>query len=97
MMLKPAMTPLDQQIDAALHLNLDMLKAGFFEFLAALLLIVIAVFSLFGSVVRMTVACLGLLLWAVALFVTFLSWLRSKAVAHSSLYKSFRHDEIGGY
>ncbi len=92
-MLKPTlMTPLEQQIDAALNLNLAMLKAGFFECLAALLLLLIAALSLFCSVVRMVAAGLGLLLWAVALFVTFLSWVRGLALSRTS---SIQRDSYG--
>ena len=81
------LTPLEQEIDAALNLNLATLKTGFFECLAALLLLVIAALSLFGSVVRMVVAVLGLLLWAVALLVTFLSWVRGRCLARAHLLK----------
>ena len=83
-MMQPLLTPLEQQINTALHANLAALKDGFFDLLAAVILCVIAVISVFHAVCRIAFACLGLLLWSLALLVTFLYWLRSLASAHSS-------------
>src|SRR5436305_11690327 len=91
------LSPQDQQIDAALHANLRALKEGFFDLLAALVLALVVVVSLIHAGLRMSFAILGLLLWAVALIVIFLYWLRSLCVARSSssLHRQFDHDEIG--
>ena len=72
------------EIDAALHSNLAALKEGIFDFLAALVLFVIAIVSIAHSVLRMMFAGLGLLLWSLALLIVFLYWLRAWAVAWSS-------------
>jgi predicted ABC-type exoprotein transport system permease subunit len=76
--------PVKQEIDSALNANLTALKEGFFDLLAAMILCVIVVVSLFHAVVRIAFAFLGLLLWSLALPVVFLYWLRSWAVARSS-------------
>lgn len=72
------------EIDGALHANLAALKEGFFDLLAALVLLFIAVFSILHAVLRMVFAGLGLLLWSLALLIVFLYWLRAWAVARSS-------------
>ena len=83
-MMQPLLTPLEQQINSALHANLAALKDGFFDFLAALIPCVIAAVSLVHAGLRIAFAVLGLLLWSLALLVTFLYWLRSLAAARSS-------------
>jgi hypothetical protein len=87
----------DQQIDAALQMNLTTLKEAFFDWLAALVLALVAVVSLCHATLRIGFAILGLLLWSLALFVVFLYWVRSLCVAQSSssLHRQFDHDEIG--
>lgn len=74
---------LEHEIDAALQQNLTSLKEAFFDLLAALTLLLISLFSLLHAVLRLAFAMLGLLLWAVALLVTFLYWLRAWAVSRS--------------
>jgi hypothetical protein len=72
------------EIDSALHANLNTLKEGFFDLLAALILLVVASLSIVHAVLRMAFAFLGLLLWAVALLIMGLYALRAWAVAQSS-------------
>jgi hypothetical protein len=72
------------EIDSALHSNLDALKEAFFDFLGALVLLLIAICSIAHAVLRMVFAGLGLLLWSLALLIVFLYWLRAWAVARSS-------------
>ncbi len=72
------------EIDSALHANLNTLKEGFFDLLAALVLLVIGAFSVIHAVLRMAFALLGLVLWAVALLIMALYWLRAWAVSRSS-------------
>ena len=72
------------EIDAALYSNLAALRDGFFDVLAALILVVTALFSLVHAVVRIVFAFLGLVLWALALLIMFLYWLRSWAVSRSA-------------
>lgn len=90
------LTSTEKEIDAALRTNGAALKESLLDLLAALILCVIAVVSLVHAGARFVYAVLGLLLWSLALFVTFLYWLRSLAVARSSssLHKEFRHDGI---
>jgi hypothetical protein len=83
-MIKPVLTPLEQQIDTALWSNLGALKEGFLDFLAGLLLCIIALVSVLHAVIRMLFAGLGLLLWSLALSLTFLYWLRAWVVSRSS-------------
>jgi hypothetical protein len=72
------------EIDIALHANLGALKEGFFDFVAALVLFIIAIFSIVHAVLRMLFAFLSLVLWSLALLIVFLYWVRSWAVARSS-------------
>jgi hypothetical protein len=74
----------NQEIDSALHANLGALKEGSFDLLATLVLLVISLCSCLHAVFRMAFAVLGLVLWALALPIVFLYWLRSWAVARSS-------------
>jgi hypothetical protein len=76
--------PVEQEIDAALKANVKALKDALFDLLAAMILYIIAVVSLFHAGLRIAFAFLGLVLWSLALLVTFLYWLRSWAVARSS-------------
>ncbi len=78
------LTPQEQAIDNALHTNLITLKEGFLDFLAGVLLCIIALVSVLHAVIRMLFAGLGLLLWSLALFLTFLYWLRAWVVSRSS-------------
>lgn len=72
------------EINIALHSNLGAMKEGFFDLLAALVLFVIAFCSCLHAVFRIAFAFLGLVLWALALLIVFLYWLRAWAVARSS-------------
>jgi hypothetical protein len=65
------------EIDSTLHANLDTLIEGFFDFVAALVLLIIALCSCLHTVLRIMFAVLGLVLWALALLIVFLYWLRS--------------------
>lgn len=76
--------PIEQEIDASLRTNLTSLREALFDLLAAIILIIIAVISFFHALTRVTFAALGLLLWAIALLITFLYWLRGWAVARST-------------
>ena len=73
-----------QEINAALNMNLATLRDGFFDLLAALVLVLTALFSCLHAVLRMVFAVLGLLLWSLALLITFLYWLRSWLASRSS-------------
>lgn len=99
------LSPTEKEIDAALKTNGAALKESLLDLLAAVILSVIAVVSLVHAGFRLVYAVLGLVLWSLALLVTFLYWLRSLAVSSSSssLHKQFpthenqfHHDEIGG-
>jgi|SRR6266487_40976 len=72
------------EIDAALSSNLAALRDGVFDLLAALILAVTAFFSVVHAIVRVVFAFLGLVLWTLALLITFLYLLRSWAVSRSS-------------
>ena len=72
------------EIDVALEQNLTSLKEGLLDLLASLILCMIALCSVVHAVFRLVFAFLGLLLWSLALVVTFLYWLRSWAVSRSS-------------
>jgi hypothetical protein len=73
-----------QEITAALDANLVTLHDGFFDLLAALILVVTALFSCIHAIVRIVFALLGLLMWALALLITWLYWLRAWAVSRST-------------
>jgi hypothetical protein len=73
-----------QEADAALCANLAMLRDGFLDLLAALVLLVIALCSVVHAVVRLVFGFVGLALWALALLIAFLYWLRAWAVSRSS-------------
>jgi hypothetical protein len=73
-----------QEIHAALDMNLATLRDGFFDLLAALVLMLTALFSCLHAVVRMLFALLGLFMWALALLITFLYWLRAWAISRSA-------------
>jgi hypothetical protein len=88
------LSPQEQAIDNALHANLTALKEGFLDFLAGLLLCIIALISVLHAVIRMLFAGLGLLLWSLALSLTFLYWLRDWAVSRSA--SSIHRREHGG-
>src|ERR1700730_15286106 len=75
---------LEQEIDMTLQANLVALKEAFCDLLAALILIIVSLFSFLHAVLRVVFALLALLLWAIALLVTFLFWLRAWAVSRSS-------------
>lgn len=75
---------LEPDIDAALQANLTALREALFDLLAALILVFISVFSLLHASLRILFAVLGLLLWSVALLITFLYWLRAWSVSRSS-------------
>ncbi len=78
-----------QEIERALQQNLQSLVEALLDLLAALLLVVIVVLSLAHALVRIAFAGLGLLLWAGALAITALYWLRAWSVSRStsSLHK----------
>lgn len=95
------LNPTEKQIDDALRTNGAALLESLLDLLAAVILCVIASISLVHAGLRFAWAILGLLLWSLALFVTFLYWLRGRCVARSSssLHKQFpiqefRHDEM---
>jgi hypothetical protein len=73
-----------QEITAALGTNLATLRDGLFDLLAALILVLTALFSCLHAVVRIVFAGLGLLLWSLALLITFLYWLRAWVVSRSA-------------
>jgi hypothetical protein len=73
-----------QEINAAFSANLATLKDGFFDLLAALVLVLTGLFSCLHAVLRMVFAILGLVLWSLALLITFLYWLRSWLSSKSS-------------
>ncbi len=75
---------LEQEIDMALQTNLIALRDALLDVLAALILIVTSLFSLLHAVLRVVFALLGLFLWAIALLITFLFWLRAWSVSRSS-------------
>jgi hypothetical protein len=83
MITKP-LFPTDQEIDAALRANFTSFVEAWCDLLAALILLLISLFSILHAVLRMVFAVVGLFMWAVALFVKFLYWLQSWAVARSS-------------
>lgn len=72
------------EIDTALASNLAALKDAFLDLLAALVLCLVAVFSLVHAVLRIAFAGLGLLLWSLALLIVGLYNLRAWAVKKSS-------------
>jgi len=74
----------EQEIESALRQNLQSLGEALLDLLAALILVVIVVFSLAHALCRIAFATLGLLLWVGALTITFLSWLRAWSVSRSS-------------
>ena len=78
------LTPQEQQIDQALQQNLTALKDSVSDLLAAVILLVIAFFSILHGVLRVVFAGLGLLLWALALLNVWLYSLRAWAVSRSS-------------
>ena len=78
------LSPLDQEINSALQSNLLAMKEAFLDLLAGVILCLTGLFSVFHAVVRLIWAGLGLLLWALALFLTFLQWLQAWVVARSS-------------
>lgn len=73
-----------EEIDAALQTNLASLKEACCDLLAAFVLVLIAGLSLLHAFLRLIFAMTGLLLWVVALLITFLYWLRAWSVARSS-------------
>ncbi len=73
-----------QEISEALQANLATLRDSWFDLLAALLLVVIALCSCVHALVRVLFGLCGLVLWSLALLITWLYWLRSWAVAHSA-------------
>lgn len=75
--------PIEKQIDDELHKNVAELQAALFELLAALLLFLTAFISIIHGILRTAKAALDLLLWAVALLITFLYWLHYRAVSKS--------------
>jgi hypothetical protein len=72
------------EIDTALHANLTALIDSFRDLGAALVLCLVAGFSLVHAVLRIVFAALGFLLWALALLIIFLYWLRAWTVKNSS-------------
>jgi hypothetical protein len=72
------------EIDAALSSHLATLRGGLFDLLAAVILVITALVSCLHAVVRIAYAFLGLVMWSLALFITFLYWLRAWAVSRSS-------------
>lgn len=72
------------EIDTALSSNLAALKDAFLDLLAALILCLVAGFSLVHAVLRIAFAFLGLLLWSFALLIVGLYRLRAWAVSRSS-------------
>jgi glucan phosphoethanolaminetransferase (alkaline phosphatase superfamily) len=83
-MMTKQLLPDEQEIDMALQQNLMSLKEAFCDLLAALILFVVSLFSILHAVLRIAFAVLSLVLWALALFIRFLYWLQSWAVARSS-------------
>jgi hypothetical protein len=71
-------------IDTALASNLAALKDAFLDLLAALILALVAGFSLIHAVIRIAFSFLGLMLWTFALLIVGLYWLRAWAVSRSS-------------
>src|SRR5689334_21389185 len=84
MMTRPFLPADVQAIESALQQNLQTLGEALLDLLAALILVVIVVFSLTHALCRIVFAVLGLLLWTGALAITALYWLRAWLVAHSS-------------
>jgi len=72
------------EIDTALASNLAALKDAFLDLLAALVLCLVAGFSLVHAVLRIAFAFLGLLLWVFALLIVGLYWLRAWLASRSS-------------
>jgi hypothetical protein len=72
------------EIDAALSANIQTLVEGALDVLAALILLLIGLVGLVHGLLRMMSGALGLLLWSLALFITFLYSLRAWAIARSS-------------
>jgi hypothetical protein len=71
-------------IDTALASNLAALKDAFLDLLAALVLCLVAGFSLVHAIIRIVFAFLGLLLWVFALLIVGLYWLRAWLASQSS-------------
>jgi hypothetical protein len=71
-------------IDTALASNLAALKDAFLDLLAALVLCLVALFSVVHACIRVGFAFLGLLLWVFALLIVGLYWLRAWLASHSS-------------
>jgi hypothetical protein len=71
-------------INSALDTHVAALRDGLLDVLAALVLLLVALCSLVHALIRVVSAGLGLLLWVVALLITFLYWLRAWAVARST-------------
>jgi ABC-type uncharacterized transport system fused permease/ATPase subunit len=83
-LLEPRLLAHEQEIDAALETNLAALKDGLCDLLAAFILLVISLVSFLHALLRIVFSTLGLLLWAVALFIAFLYAVRAWAVARSA-------------
>jgi hypothetical protein len=84
-----------QEIDASLTTHFDTLRAGFFDLLAALILVVTGLVSCVHAVLRMMYAFVGLALWSLALLITFLYWARAWAVSRSVSASSHRSQADG--
>jgi hypothetical protein len=74
-------------IDTALASNLAALKDAFLDLLAALVLCLVAGFSVIHALIRVVYAFLGLLLWVFALLLTGLYWLRAWLASHKSSFQ----------
>ena len=72
------------EIESALQTNLATLKDGLYDLLASLVLVIIALLSFVHATTRIMFAVLGLLLWSLALLITFLYWLRAWATSRAS-------------
>ncbi len=86
-----------QEIDASLTVHLETLRDGFFDLLAALILLVTAVVSCVHALFRLLYAFVGLALWSLALLITFLYWARAWAVSRSSSSGSLHRSQADGY
>lgn len=78
-----SLTPAEKEIQDALQANITTLSEALCDLVAAVVLCLVAVLSLVHAVVRLLFGGVGLLLWALALVIVGLNWLRSWAVSRS--------------
>lgn len=80
-------TPYDHQhdeINAAMQMHLSTLHDAFFDFLAAIIAVLLGITSILHAVIRIAYAGIGLLIWTLGLWMIALQSLRAKCVARSS-------------